>query len=158
MNATEGEIYKSLGKMDLLGPLQDCRKLLFTHAPSGLSEKKVVRVNLDMFFGPFAELALSKGDVTRGMLWILDGVPFELLLGDPPVAALYRILDGAGPTSKMLRVKDVRKTVTDHPRPVPAKALLQLLGEVPVNHSRRSRLTDFVRSLKTLATICLVYV
>lgn len=74
---------------DLLGPLPNSTKFFWCKGPMKFGKNGYKEVTVDDFFGRFAELALFRGNVQKGKPRVLQGVPFNLLFGDPDTAAIY---------------------------------------------------------------------
>lgn len=156
-DAFESEFYEPVEKTDILGPLEDGRKMLWIRAPSYFSEKKVIQTEVDAYFGDFAEMALFRGKVQRGKPQAFEGVPLELVFGDPKIAAIYRIPGEEKAAFDLFEAEDVRAAVAVKPRLIPQSALLQHLADVQPKYEGGTTLSPCVRSLKTLSTICKVY-
>lgn len=149
--------YEPIMKANILGPLEDGMKFFWSEAPLHFSGKEIMRTEVDAFFGSFAEFALFRGNVQRGKPRVLEGIPFELLFGDPKIAAIYRIRSGEEIASNLFNIDDVRTAMGGESNLITQSALLQHLGEVHPDDGSVWSLSKHIRSLKTLATLCKVY-
>lgn len=84
-----GEHVLPLVEVDLLGPLPNSTKFFWCKGPRNFVRYGYKEISVDDFFGRFAELALFRGNVQKDNPRILNGVPFDLLFGDPDTAAIY---------------------------------------------------------------------
>ena len=156
----EGEIYETLGKTDLLGPVHNGRngdRIFWSNSPAEFSDQKVVTSSVDDIFGVFAEMALFRGNVQKGKPRVLTGVPFEFVFGDPATAAVYRILDEERPAAQLFGAEDIRTAMAQNSEDISQSGLIRHLGAVPRTLSKMSTLDQHMRSLKVLCTIVNVY-
>ncbi|KAL6719748.1 hypothetical protein ACLMJK_001669 [Lecanora helva] len=149
--------FEILETADILGPLQDGKRLFWNEAPTHFSNRKSIRTEVDAFFGQFAEFALFRGKIEKGNPRIIEGVPFELLFGDPAIGAIYRIPRDGGPTSHVFEIEDVRGALAVGSKLISQNALLRHLAEIQGKQEQPLVLSKHMRSLKTLATLCKVY-
>jgi hypothetical protein len=84
---------------EVLGPITSSpgTRFFWSNGPSQFLKIGYAEVEVDAFFGKFAELALFRENVQRGKPRVLRGIPFELVFGDPGTAAIYRVIT---PTAK----------------------------------------------------------
>ncbi len=155
-----GEVYETLGKADLLGPMHNVQngdRMFWSNAPVYFSNQKTVTNSVDEVFGNFAEMALFRGNIQKGRPRVLTGVPFEFVLGDPATAAIYRILEEDELVPQVFGAEDIRTALAQDPRDISHSGLIRHLGEVPANLSNSSILQQHIISLKVLCTIVSLY-
>ena len=156
----DGEMYETIGKADLLGPMQNGQhgsKIFWSNSPTEFSDQKMVTSSVDDNCGVFAEMALFRGNTQRGKPRSLIGVPFELVFGDPAIAAIYRILDEQRPVPQVLSSEDIRTAMAQNQEDISQSGLIRHVGEVPSTFLTSSNLNQHIRSLKVLCTIVNVY-
>ena len=156
-DAVGREYYEMIETTNFLGPLQDGKKWLWINAPPLFSKSHIIRTKIDAYFGDFAEMALFRGKIQRDRPRVVEGIPFEFLLGDPSVAAIYQIPSEEDVSSRDFGVEDVKQAMCARERLIPRSTLLTHLGDITFKSEGSLALTKFIRSLKTLATICQVY-
>lgn len=159
--AAEQDLYETLedsesqvkiSNSDIIGPLQGSTKLFWCNAPM-VPKEQYLTIEVDSYFGRFAELALFKGDVDKRKPRSMTGIPFRFLFGDPDIAAIYAASDPqepqAAPPSTGFSVTEVNDALMNaqlRPAPLLQRAIETLL-EYPV----------YARSMKALATVFRIY-
>ncbi|KAG7006607.1 protein transport protein sec72 [Physcia stellaris] len=148
------------GIADVLGPIAGVGngdRFFWTWTGTGAArifDKGTVTKSVDDIFGPFAEMALFRGNVQKDKPRILTGVPFEFVLGDPGTAAIYRILEDQKPASQVFSGEDIRTSLAQSSMDISQSGLLRHLGGVS---SKAGTSASQLRSLKVLCTIVNIY-
>lgn len=152
----DGEMYETLGKADLLGPMhngQNGYRIFWSNSPAEFSDQKMVTSPVDNIFGVFAEMVLLREKAQKAKPTVLTGVPFEFVFGDTATAAIYRILDEERPAPQVFSSEDIRTAMAQNSVDISQSGLIRHLGEISKTLPKSSTLDKRILSLKVLCTI-----
>ena len=146
------ETQVKISNSDIIGPLQGSTKLFWRDAPMAPKEQYLT-IEVDSYFGRFAEFALFKGDVDERKPRSMTGIPFAFLFGDPDTAAIYAAGDSSRPEAVPLNTGFLVTEVNDALMNTKLRSTrllqwaIETLPQYPV----------YARSMKALATAFRIY-
>lgn len=90
---SHAESFDIIKPSSIVGPVEGGSRIFWCHAPWKFSKESHDTIEVDDFFGQFAEFALFRGQVDPRKPRRLTGIPFEFLFGDPDSAAVFCVVD-----------------------------------------------------------------